>query len=128
MTITRDLEIPKTSLDVTGNKLLQRCKKCTYEMIRVSHVAGCPMVVIFCIVIFASMEKYSNLQKLVSFKDFQPLWFASSRFCAGPDENYTVLHNNCESMYYNCVPNGFCFSLWSSSLAGMLKLMRTPQF
>ena len=45
-------------------------------MIRVSHVAVCLMVVIFCIVIFASMEKYSNLQKLVSFKDFQPLWFA----------------------------------------------------
>ena len=97
-------------------------------MIRVSLVVGCPMVVIFCIVIFVSMEKYSNLQKLVSFKDFQTLWFASSRFCTGPDENHTVLHKNCESMYFNCVPNGFFFPLWSSSLGGMLKLMRTPQF
>ena len=84
-------------------------------MIRVSLVVGCPMVVIFCTVILVSMEKYSNLEKLVSFKYFQPSWFASSRFCAGSDENHTVLHKNCESMYYSCVSNGFCFPLWSSS-------------
>ena len=47
---------------------------------------------------------------MVSFKYFMPLWPVSSRFWKGFGADRTVFHKDCESMFYNCVPNGFDYS------------------
>ena len=62
---------------------------------------------LFCFEILVGMEKCSILWKLVSFKYFSLFGYAYSRFGVGPRTDNNVLHKNCESMFYICVPNVF---------------------
>ena len=73
---------------------------------------------LFCFVTLVGMEESSNLWKMVNFKYFRQLWSVFSRFWVGPGAVHTGFCNIYESMLYNCVPNGFYFSLARSRSGG----------
>ena len=52
---------------------------------------------------------------MVSFKYFWSLWSVSSKFWVSLGADHIVFHKNCDSMFYNCVSNGFYFALKSRS-------------
>ena len=46
-----------------------------------------------------------KLKKMVSFKNFRPLWSVSSGFRADPGADHTAFRRNCESMFDSCLSN-----------------------
>ena len=78
----------------------------------------CFQLFLFSFVILISMEEFSNLWKIASYKYFRPLCYFSSKFWEGSGTDHTVFGKNCESFLYNCVPDDFYFVLRSSSGGG----------
>ena len=58
---------------------------------------------------------------MISFKYFRPLLLFSSTFWAGLGADHTVFHRNWESIFDNCVPNGFYCPLKTTSAKRILQ-------
>ena len=70
-------------------------------------------------VILVGVEECWNIRKMISFKYFRLLLSVSSTFWGGLGADHTVFHRNWESVFNDCVPNGFYCALKSTSAKGI---------
>ena len=77
-----------------------------HEMIRVPHIFASSVV-------FILLCNFGQHGGVLEYMKKLSLWSISLRFWAGLDVDHTVLCKNCDTICYNCVPNGFFCALKS---------------
>ena len=102
---------------------------CVCVCVRVYMCEWCVCILfLVCFVVFVVIKVCFNIWRMVSFKYFWLWCTVSSRFSGGLGVDHTVFHKNSESMFSNCVVNGFYCVLIDVGKEKCSKLWRMLKF